>query len=83
MGWKDDDSDGLTDVLDTNPGLNWAPGTISSIVPGNSYVLAGTAVDQPMPPVNPFYPPVSINAIKDIQYRVNGGAWQAGRGSVF
>jgi PKD repeat protein len=76
IGWRDSDSDGIEDVLDTFPTttLNaYSPDPSFDTTPtytGSSTVVARTN-NNPRGPGND----VTINTIANIQYRVDSGSW--------
>jgi hypothetical protein len=81
MGHRDSDGDGLLDIVDTVPNsmLNqYLPDPSDTWVP----TYTGNAQEVPYPNSNPYpwggHPrnDISINTIKSVQYRVNGGPWQ-------
>ncbi|HEX5688430.1 MAG TPA: hypothetical protein VFX76_00410, partial [Roseiflexaceae bacterium] len=71
VGYRDSDSDGLPDPLDTTPQLTL---TVDQLASGRPTV-SGQAVDQPFP--STLAQPATINTIARVEYRVNGGAWWA------
>lgn len=75
VGWRDSDGDGkdLYDPVDTTPlvGLE----TDSSDPNTGVLTVTGTVTDVPCPaPVRPF---TTINTITRVQWRLDGGDWQA------
>lgn len=82
VGHRDSDGDGILDIVDTVPNsvLNeYSPDPSDTWTPtytGNTQVV-------PYPNSNPYpwggHPrnDISVNTIAAVQYRVNGGAWQA------
>jgi len=77
IGWRDSDSDGLPDPVDTAPQL-----TITGYPPdpSPSHILAYSAqiADIPYPATQPGYVSVTINPVS-VQYQVGStsGAWRA------
>lgn len=74
IGWRDSDSDGLPDPVDTVPQLT-VTGYPSS--PSSSYILNYSAqiTDIPYPTTQSGYIPVSINTVS-VQYRIGTtGSW--------
>lgn len=71
LGYRDSDSDGIIDVLDTMPSL-----TLTTVqqAPGQRPLVALEVRDLPYP--SPVQPDVSINQITAIEYRVNQSDWQ-------
>jgi hypothetical protein len=68
LGWKDTDSDGIFDVVDTLPDI-----TVNH--DGGGF-CTGTAVVSPLPNENPFCEnDISLQVITQVQYRVDQGAW--------
>lgn len=71
VGWRDSDGDGLLDPVDTTVlTLQSRPPEITTGAAGYS----GTVQDVPWD--SPQYPDVSINRVTDVQYQIDGGAWQ-------
>ncbi|MGD2247310.1 MAG: hypothetical protein PVF58_02815 [Candidatus Methanofastidiosia archaeon] len=70
LGWIDSDSDGILDVLDTEPAItvNYSDGTCT-----------GTAVVSPHPNLNPFTQGngITLNTITQVEYRVDEGDWES------
>jgi hypothetical protein len=70
LGWIDSDSDGILDVLDTEPevGVNYSDGTCT-----------GTAVVSPHPNMNPFTQGngITLNTITAVEYRIDEGDWES------
>jgi len=76
VGWLDSDSDGIANILDTNPEttLNaYTPDPTSDPTP----IYSGSATVQPLNNNNPHGPKndVSTNSIALVEYRVDGGTW--------
>ena len=76
VGWKDTDSDGIADILDTEPDttLNpYSPDPTSDPTP----TYTGSATVVPSQNNNPNGPgnDVTTNTIAMVQYRIDGGAW--------
>ncbi|KYK30568.1 MAG: hypothetical protein AYK22_03610 [Thermoplasmatales archaeon SG8-52-3] len=76
VGWKDSDSDGIADILDTDPDttLNpYSPDPTSDPTP----TYTGSATVVPSQNNNPNGPgnDVTLNTIALVQYRVDGGTW--------
>ncbi|WP_322494214.1 hypothetical protein [Chloroflexus sp.] len=71
LGYRDSDSDGIIDVLDTMPSL-----TLTTVqqAPGRRPLVKLEARDLPYP--SPVQPDVSINPITAIEYRVDQSEWQ-------
>lgn len=80
IGWRDSDGDGTLDPQDTFSDITSL--TRSTTYP---YAYTGKAIDKPLRYCDPSYTygyylrggDVSINSIKSVEYRVNGGAWCA------
>jgi hypothetical protein len=71
IGWRDSDGDNIFDPLDTV-----LPITISTLNQiDNSLTVDGFAEITPYP--SPSRTSVTINRLAGVQYRFNGGAWQA------
>ena len=71
VGWRDSDGDGILDEMDTFP---------ESVISGNTgmnpFTYTGQASDKPLR--NAYGPPygdVTVNTIRDVEYRINNGAW--------
>ncbi|NNJ11528.1 hypothetical protein EKD04_014420 [Chloroflexales bacterium ZM16-3] len=71
VGYRDSDSDGLIDPLDTTTELNLAP--MLTPEPGARPLLSGQSRDVAFP--SPSNQDVSINQISAVEYRVDGGIW--------
>ena len=73
-GWRDSDSDGLFDPVDTVPILNVE--SIRLDETSQQYVYSGFATDVPysIPKTN-IRPAVTINTIKYVAYRIDDGDW--------
>jgi hypothetical protein len=71
VGWRDSDSDGLYDVVDTDVTLTAASTSDDSDGPAAQYT--GTAIDIPYD--SPTRPDTSINIISLVEYRLDGGSW--------
>jgi hypothetical protein len=73
MGWHDEDSDGIADILDLEPEtmLNGAPADYPP-------VFTGMAAIRPLPCRNPMFPDraISVDEIDRVEYRVNDGPWK-------
>ncbi|MCK5291694.1 MAG: hypothetical protein KAR39_06735 [Thermoplasmata archaeon] len=86
IGWFDSDADGLLDPEDTIPNTNLDP-YVPNPTTSSSLSYTGLAEEVPLENRNPKYyeffdgrrvnagNDVSINAIIDVQYRVDGGPW--------
>lgn len=77
VGWKDTDSDGRVDILDTFPETTLNPYTPD---PTTNPILTytGSATVVPSTNQNPNGPQndVTTNKIGGVEYRVDGGSWQ-------
>lgn len=71
VGWRDSDSDGLYDVVDTSVQLSAS--RTSGGTAGQPATYAGTATDIPWD--SSTHADTSINEITLVQFRVDGGAW--------
>jgi hypothetical protein len=70
LGWRDSDSDGVLDILDTIPG-------VAATVYKDS--CTGTARVSPLPNENPLKEgtPITLNTVIAVEYRVDQGDWTA------
>ncbi|MFN3191653.1 MAG: dockerin type I domain-containing protein [Aureliella sp.] len=75
IGWQDSDNDGIFDVLDVPHRLN---GTGYYDTTTSTYRFQGSASVQTLPNLNPsgLGNDITINRIREIEYRFDGGAWQ-------
>lgn len=76
LGWRDSDTDGLQDIVDTfpNTALNpYLPDPTTDSTP----TYTGTVVEVPYPNSNPNGPgtDVTINTIAKVEYRLDSGSW--------
>jgi hypothetical protein len=71
IGWRDSDSDGILDPLDTDLPISIAAVSLVN----NSVVVSGTAEIVPYP--SPSRPSVTINRLTSVRYRFDQGDWQA------
>jgi hypothetical protein len=76
VGWKDSDSDGRADILDTFPEttlIPYSPDPTSD----NTPTYTGSATVQPMTNQNPNGPgnDITTNTVAAVEYRVDGGTW--------
>ncbi|MCS6888142.1 MAG: hypothetical protein NZQ09_08020 [Chloroflexus sp.] len=71
LGYRDSDSDGIIDVLDTTPSVAI---TATRQEPGRRPLVELATRDLPYP--SPLQPSVSINLITAIEYRVGDSDWQ-------
>jgi len=77
IGWRDADSDGIMDILDTEPNtylIPYEPDPTYETTP--SYM--GYAVVVPYPNENPngFGRDVTLNTISGVHYRIDNGTWE-------
>lgn len=72
LGYRDSDSDGLIDPLDTTPVIELEDLQLAAAT--GRPVVTGTSRDLGFPV--PWQTPVSINTIQAIEYRVAGSHWQ-------
>ena len=75
LGWQDSDQDGIFDVLDVPLKLT-GDGYFDSL--SGTYKFEGVATVQTMPNLNTegFKNDITINRIREVEYRVDGGNWQ-------
>lgn len=76
IGWQDTDSDGIFDVLDVDHTLEGV-GYINPTT--GDYRFLGSSHVNTLPNLNPAgnQSDITINEIREVQYRIDGGAWQA------
>ncbi len=78
IGWRDTDSDGILDIIDTVPDSVLSP-YLPDPTNMSNLLYTGSVREVPYPNNNPnnLYgrANVTLNAITRLQYRVNGGAW--------
>jgi len=77
LGWRDTDSDGIPDILDVPPTVSlntYSPDPTTDGTP----TFSGSASVGYCPNNNSNYPgpDVTLNRIANVQYRIDGGAWQ-------
>ncbi|HLF25566.1 MAG TPA: hypothetical protein VJG32_04470 [Anaerolineae bacterium] len=70
VGWRDSDTDGIFDPVDTIPTLTVGPATETE----GTWLYSGRAADVPYPSTT--RPAATINHVS-VEYSVNGGAWTA------
>lgn len=75
IGWQDSDSDGIFDVLDEPIKLE---GSGYWDVAGGVYRFSGAAQVQTLPNLNSsgLKNDITLNRIRQIEYRIDGGNWQ-------
>lgn len=75
IGWQDSDGDGIFDVLDVPHKLT---GTGYLDIANSKYHFNGNAHVQTLPNLNPsgLGNDITINRIREIEYRFDGGDWQ-------
>ena len=73
LGWQDSDGDGIFDVLDQPLSLN-----VDIERVGNDLRVVGTSSVTRLPNQNPAGSgnDITINRVKRLDYRINGGQWQ-------
>ncbi len=69
VGWRDSDGDGILDPVDTSLDLQISIGTYEDRVS-----IEGAAIELPYP--SSTRPPITINRLVRLDYRVNGGVWR-------
>ena len=75
IGWKDSNSNGIPDPIDTIPTVTlnaYTPNPTSNRTP----IFTGLAQDAPVHTSNPNYTDLNINHLR-VEYRVNAGTWTA------
>jgi len=72
VGYYDGNGNGIIDPLDTTPQIELGQVELASTA--GRPTLRGTSADLPFP--SPLQAPVTINRIKAIEFRVDGGPWQ-------
>ncbi|MFH0790104.1 MAG: PKD domain-containing protein [Candidatus Omnitrophota bacterium] len=71
VGWRDSDGDGILDPLDTFPDT-----VVLNKTGNNPFTYTGKSVDMPLKSeIGALYSDVTLNTIKTVEYRINGGAW--------
>ena len=79
IGWRDSDSDGIQDIVDTVPNTVLTPYLPNPTNQSNP-IYTGSVEEIPYPNNNPNnahgQTSVTINTIKRVEYRVDGGTWQ-------
>lgn len=78
LGWRDTDSDGLLDIIDTNPDT-----MLNSYIPNptSNTILTYTGMATVIPYTNKNPQPsnsknnVTINTISNVEYRIDAGTW--------
>jgi hypothetical protein len=73
LGYVDSDDNGVIDPLDTTPTLQISD--FAQRLPSGRPVVTGTGNDQGFP--SPWLTTASINPISAVEYRIDGGTWQA------
>lgn len=71
LGYRDADGDGLIDPLDTAPALELQDQSLASS--SGRPLIRGSARDVAFP--SDSLPAVSLNTIRAVQYRIDGGPW--------
>lgn len=76
IGWRDGDSDGVMDILDTLPNTNLER-TTQAPAQGDTVYFTGNAVVVPYPNLNPQGSgrDVTLNTVSNVQYRIDNGTW--------
>ena len=74
IGWQDSDGDGIFDVLDVPLALS-GQGTLDEAT--RMYTFVGESSAVPLDNLNPFGSgnDVTINRVRELQYRLDGGPW--------
>lgn len=83
LGWRDSDGDNILDILDTEP-LVSLPSISKSAT--NDPAYSGVAQVNPLLNQNPQFTNaqsakhnISLNTVAEVQYQVDGGAWQTAK----
>jgi hypothetical protein len=76
IGWRDTDTDGIHDIVDTFPQTSLIPYTPDP-TSDDTPTYNGSATVVPYTNNNPYGPKndVSVNTIDSVQYRVDSGSW--------
>jgi parallel beta-helix repeat protein len=76
IGWRDTDSDGILDILDTIPNTYLDPATGGTSFDETPYIQ-GAAVVVPLNNDNPSGEKnaITLNILTNVQYRINNGTW--------
>ncbi len=72
VGYFDGDNDGLIDPLDTTPQINLET---TGLADAGRPLVSGMVVDEAFP--SSGHLPVSLNEVQSLEFRANGGDWQA------
>ncbi len=81
IGWRDSDADDIPDILDVAPSVSldtYSPDPSDD----NTPTYTGSAHVNYFPNQNPWYkgtgspPPVTLNRIAGVQYRIDAGSWR-------
>jgi hypothetical protein len=73
LGWKDSNSNGIPDPIDTTPTITLNPYTPDP-TSNRAQTYIGMAEDIPLHTTNSNYVDITINRVR-VEYRVNGGSW--------
>jgi hypothetical protein len=78
VGWRDADHDGIPNVVDTLPSFTLPQPAVAD---DGTLSAAGTVRENPWPrggkpPLQAFTHDISIYVPHDVQFRIDGGAWQ-------
>ncbi|MFZ3384618.1 MAG: Ig-like domain-containing protein, partial [Candidatus Methanoperedens sp.] len=77
VGWRDIDSDGILDIIDFNPSSTLNPYS-NRLTNDNTPTYSGkSTITTTYPNNNPYGSrnAITINKIKEVQYRIDGGSW--------
>jgi len=80
IGWRDSDSDGIPDIVDTFPEIILKSDSTNSTT-NTTITFTGTTFVVPYPNMNPYtwnpveYRNVTINKIEMIEFRIDSGDW--------
>jgi parallel beta-helix repeat protein len=76
VGWRDSDSDGIQDIVDTFPNTVLNPYSPDPTT-NSTITYTGTVTEIPYPNTNPYGTgrDITINTIDRVEFRIDGGPW--------